>query len=163
MQVDVVCNAIAHSTGALLLEGLPHQGFERALLEAELRLRPVRAIGGFPFYVETLTLSPDDATCLRSSFSMKENLPPFTEGKLCGGFHPDFAIEWLGCKIPMHSLLCFGCAEVMFVESGSTLQTDWAQGEWLRVYEVVRSYPRNRPGDYLESFMSQIRRELNGA
>ena len=52
-----VCHAIGRSQGACLLEGLPHQYFERDLLEEERQSKKVRQVGGFPFYQEPLMLS----------------------------------------------------------------------------------------------------------
>ena len=160
--VDAVCNAIARSTGALLLEGLPHPYSERVLLEAERRTKQVREIGGFPFYRTPLSPVHDHETLFRTTFSMPETLPPFSGEKMCGGFHPDFAIEWLGCDVDRHSLLCFGCVEVMSIAPGLALRTDLAQSEFFELYEALRIYRKNRPVGFLDRFDSIVSQLSSG-
>jgi len=163
---DAVCDAVARSRGGFLFEGLPHPHLERALLEQERRTKQVREIGGFPFYVEPLWPLHDHEVLLRTTFSKAETLPPFSGEKMCGGFHPDFAVEWLGCDVPRHSLLCFGCCEVMSIAPGFALRTDLAQSEFFRLYEALRIYRSIDQVGFLDRFdriVSQLASGPNGA
>lgn len=160
--VSAVCKAVDRSKSALLLEGLPHQNAERALLEQELRSKQVRRIGGFPFYAAPLTLRLDHEAALRTSLSAAATLPPYTGWKMCGGFHPDFAVVWRGCDVPRCSLLCFGCCEVMSLTPTSCLHTELENGQFLLIYETLRSYRKNRPGGYLDGFDRIVARMAAG-
>jgi hypothetical protein len=150
--VHAVCNAVAGSTGLMLFEGLPHQTFEKHLLAEELRTKDVRQFGGFPFYREPMYLHPGDAVLLRTFFSRPDAFPPYSGSKLCGGFHPDYAIWWLGAHIQLCTILCFGCMEVMSLSEGLILHTDWKPSEWVKVYRALSSYRVNRPGGHLNIF-----------
>src|SRR4051794_3143892 len=53
----------------ILYEGLPHPLWERDVLEKELGRSDVRELHGFPFYMEPLPLSPEDAERLTEILS----------------------------------------------------------------------------------------------
>jgi hypothetical protein len=144
--VPSFCAAVARSTTVNLYEGLPHQHFERALLDQERRAKSLREFGGFPFYDEALTLAPVDVNTLRVVLSSPVALEEFSGEKFCGGFHPDFAVEWFTADTYRQSLICFGCAEVISIEAGTEVRSDLAKSVFVRLYEVLRPYRKNRPG-----------------
>jgi hypothetical protein len=107
----------------------------------------VRELGGFPFYQPPLAVKPDDAVVLREVLSEARTFPPFSGEKLCGGFHPDFALEWNCGGSSCYSLLCFGCVEVVSIAPGVVLRTDLAREAFVRLYNVLHLYRVSRPSD----------------
>jgi hypothetical protein len=90
-----------------VLEGLPHQSFEREVYEREIVRSDVRRIIGLPFYEGELKIDGDDLNRLRQLLGNPRLYKKFSGDKACGGFHPDYAVGasngW--------TLLCFGCEE----------------------------------------------------
>ena len=94
-----------------LYEGLPHQMFERDLLAAERRTKAVVELDGYPFYQEPLTLAPQDAESLFARLGNPAAYRAWLGPKLCGGFHPDYAVEWHVGGSRYRALICLGCGE----------------------------------------------------
>ena len=96
-----------------LYEGLPHPMYEPTALAAEKKAKPTVELHGFPFYREALEVKAGDDEKLKALLADPRTLEPFSGEKRCGGFHPDYAVEWsVGGKI-RSGLICFGCGEVM--------------------------------------------------
>lgn len=138
-------------------EGLPHQMFEADLLEKEKKTKPVveftvtpkaakldtKRNDKYPFYKAPLKLKDEDLESLRSLLSSGETYKEWTGVKNCGGFHPDFAIEWTSDGKTMRALICFNCGEIILSGAqGDLLYDDAASGSFE---EILKPYRLNRP------------------
>jgi len=93
-------------------EGLPHQLFESESLEREIARDDVIQLGDFPFYSP-----PSKSTAAIAKFlSDDSNFDLFRGEKRCGGFHPDYAVEWQYGENLVCAQICFGCHEVLIVK-----------------------------------------------
>ena len=106
----------------VLYEGLPHQMYEHQALEAEKKAKPTVTLHGFPFYRETLELKPDDGERLKALLGDPASFEPYSGEKRCGGFHPDYAVEWSAGGQTYQALICFGCWEIkIYGPKGETI------------------------------------------
>ena len=137
--------AIAGADRMTLHEGLPHQLFERELLESERRSKPVRELDGYPFYQAPLALSAEDARRLTQLLSDPATLNRFSGEKLCGGFHPDYAVEWQKGSRSYRALLCFGCEEAKLLGPGLDQRYDLAGPAGSELQALLGSYRHSRP------------------
>lgn len=128
-----------------LYEGLPHQFFERKALEQEKK-KPTVELGGFPFYREPLDLKNDDLQTLKNLIGDAGTLKPFSGAKKCGGFHPDYAVEWQSGKDVHRYLICFGCWEAKVIGPQGEAMYDVAPNARDRLKTLLEPYRRNRPG-----------------
>jgi hypothetical protein len=132
-------------------EGLPHPRYEEAVFELELRTKPTTKLSGFPFYREPLNLKTDDVAELRSLLGASGTYQSHIDGKECGGFHPDYAVEWSSEGKIYRCLICFGCSEARFdgPEGRSTFYDLRSEGhgrdQKMRLLELLRTYRKNRP------------------
>jgi hypothetical protein len=127
----------------MVYEGLPHQTFEKELLEKELKRQDVKKISSFGFYTPaTKVESPEKLKKLLSSAS---SLIKFRGEKRCGGFHPDFAVSWTTDDVTRHALICFNCEEVMFLEAEKTLRYDLSPDVKKKLSELLDGYAAKRP------------------
>lgn len=140
-----LCKVVSQSSAAALLEGLPHPGFETEDFKVERQRSDVRLVASFPFYVRPLTLDLELQAALRATLSSTAALLPFTGEKLCGGFHPDYAVEWTGNEGQAHSLICFGCGEVVTAAAGSSVRSDLAGPAHVTLHRLLRKFKVNRP------------------
>lgn len=144
-------------TALSLYEGLPHQRFEKELLEKErakklivefqfdYSVMPGYTPGptAYPFYKTPLQLKPDDAHQIRDLLANRSTYNEHTGGKACGGFHPDYAIEWSEGGKTLRALLCFGCSEIILLGGGEDRLFD--NGNSGEFEAILKSYRRNRP------------------
>jgi hypothetical protein len=129
----------------VLYEGLPHQTFEPKLLEAELAEKKTVKLAGYSFYTEPLVLTEEDATSLGERFSSETTFEPWRGEKKCGGFHPDYALEWHVDGQVYRALVCFGCREVKWHGPDAELHCDITQAAFGEIQAILVSYQNHRP------------------
>jgi hypothetical protein len=106
----------------VLFEGLPHQMYEPKALEAEKKAKPTVTLHQFPFYQDPLELKADDDQRLRSLLGDRASFEPYSGEKRCGGFHPDYAVEWSAGGQTYQALVCLGCWEIkIYGPKGETI------------------------------------------
>jgi hypothetical protein len=131
----------------ILYEGLPHQFFEEGLLESELNTKKTVYYHGYPFYLEPLELKEPDIKELTDLFCDPKSfraMPP-NSGKACGGFHPDYAIEWHDGNDVYRVLICFGCYEIKVFGPRNSLYCDIASDAYKKFERILKPYRKNRP------------------
>ena len=103
---------IARADRITWYEGLPDPVEERTAFDAESKSKPTVEMHGFRFYREALRLDVADAEKLEALLKNPKTFEPFSGEKKCGGFHPDYAVEWSIGDKTYSCLICFGCFEV---------------------------------------------------
>jgi hypothetical protein len=129
----------------VVYEGLPHQTYERELLEEEKRTKATVTLHDFPFYREPLDLTEEGAKALRGLLGDARTFEPFAGEKTCGGFHPDYAVEWSHEGQTTQYQLCFGCGEVKVYGPGGEFRFDLRADARERLTRLLRPYRKNRP------------------
>ena len=145
---DRFSEGVRRSSAIVLYEGLPHQMFEKRLLEEERGTKAVQEVQGFPFYREKLKLKDMDATRLSEVLSNTEKLgrvPVPGMVKRCGGFHPDYAVEWSQGEKRFQALICFGCGDVRLFGSGDYAERDLHEEVNAELKKLLLVYRKNRP------------------
>jgi hypothetical protein len=137
--------AIVHADRLTLFEGLPHQFFDRELLASELKTKQTVDLHHYPFYREPLALKPDDAEALKALIGDSTCFTRFSGEKRCGGFHPDYAVEWTVEGQVYHCLVCFGCGEVKIYGPLGESRFDMQRETESRLHGVLGAYKKNRP------------------
>lgn len=70
------------------------------------------------------------------------NLQPL---QACGGFHPDFCLEWQDGDATYQVLICFGCYEVKCYGPRTELWCDIQESAYDQFKKVLRKYRKSRP------------------
>ncbi len=136
---------VAKANKVVLYEGLPHQFFEKNLLTEELKSKKTVRVQGFPFYTETLRLKDRDLKELTELFTDIKSFKPFSGYKKCGGFHPDYCLEWSVGKEVYHCLICFGCYEVKIFAPKAELYCDIEKEAYKKFKQILQPYRKQRP------------------
>jgi len=149
-EFKVLAALVQKADKVILYEGLPHQMWEREALADELKSKKTVTFHKFPFYREWLELKEADAREITSLFSKPESFVvyagSFLVAKGCGGFHPDYYVEWhYDDQVCCHALICFGCHEMKAFAEETELQCDIAQAAYERLKDILEPYHRNRP------------------
>jgi hypothetical protein len=137
--------AVSKADKVVLYEGLPHQIFEAKELEKEKADKKVVTLHGFPFYAETLDLKADDAKALSTLYTADGSFKQWQGYKRCGGFHPDYALEWHVGTDKYQALICFGCTEVKSFGPKVELYCDMTEKTKTAFEKLLKPYHKNRP------------------
>jgi hypothetical protein len=137
--------SISQATEITLYEGLPHQFYEPRAHLAETKAKPTIELNGFPFYRETLELLPADADKLKAILARSRSFQPFSGEKKCGGFHPDYAVEWSVRGERYRCLVCLGCQEARVQVPQGVTTYDLERDAFSRLKQLLMPYRKNRP------------------
>lgn len=124
-----------------VFEGLPHQE-ETDLLRQEIARVDETRIGGFAFYPHAQDLNEKDEPSVRKHLRVFEGLQPFHLLKMCGGFHPDYAIRFTKGEEHCDILLCLGCGDARILHDGKVIHCHIDKGIWK---ELLAGYAKHRP------------------
>jgi hypothetical protein len=138
-------NIIAAAKSFTVLEGLPHQTWEADKLKQELAKGIANEVHGFPFYTKALVPSEKDAAILRELATAHTSYRPYSGPKRCGGFHPDYALEFANGGQKLHIQLCFGCKEARFHAPGMELTLDLTHDAFGQFEKTLKQYQFQRP------------------
>lgn len=136
---------ITDASAIELYEGLPNDFGETALYKHELKTKETIVWNGYPFYEGALDLKPEDADKLTRLFAKGNIAVPYSGGKLCGGFHPDFAFEWTRGDGKYRALVCFTCHEILAVGPDFEVITDINSTKFEELRSMLSKYQKNRP------------------
>ncbi len=136
---------IRNAESFALYEGLPHQFSEASLLRSELASKETLRIERFDFYKKAVPITPTDLDALVHLSSSSSTYVTYSGPKLCGGFHPDFALTWSNGATRMSLLLCFGCGEMFFYDGSRNLLLNLRHESWEQFGEILHKYHPNRP------------------
>ena len=145
-QYSSIARAIGEAGEPVLHEGLPHPMFEAGHFERERKRDDIHEWNGHWFYNEKLPIDKKTAVELTKLVTENGTFVAFSGEKKCGGFHPDFALEWTDEGNQFACFLCFGCREAMLFSPQSVLRCDMTKSsaERLKTLLTVR---KNRPGE----------------
>lgn len=128
-----------------LLEGLPHQAFEKEALKKEINEKDAMKLNGYWFYEELLEIQAKDEEELRSILSDNSSYAPYSGIKRCGGFHPDYGVKLLNKSEAVYFYICFGCGEIKAYRGKKELHADLSNVSSKRLKELLKPYGQNRP------------------
>jgi hypothetical protein len=137
---------IRFRSSTTLFEGLPHQHFEKQLKIEELRSKDTIKILGFPFYSGERSVPEDLAENLVNLLAEEDAIVPWRGYKLCGGFHPDYALRFnLANGASCDALICFGCDEIKIVSGDIMLHADLASDGVDKLEAMLGRFAKHRP------------------
>lgn len=124
----------------MVYEGLPHPGTQRDLARREMQREDVTKIDGHPFY--TPAMPAKDLDGLGNLLGDPKSTMLYQGAKLCGGFHPDYAIVWESGGKTFRALVCYGCGEVCFLEGTRKIWYDLGEGAWCGLLDQALKRPQ---------------------
>jgi hypothetical protein len=136
--------AMAKATTVNVYEGLPHQMFERDLLAAESKRKDTEKIGSFRFY--TPAVAAKNPEVLKRILSSSDTIQVFRGEKMCGGFHPDYTVQWSsedGSRF--FAQICFGCHEIIYRDGKNEYRYDFEREPYEKLKKELAPYAKKRP------------------
>jgi uncharacterized sulfatase len=144
-QIGTVAKSLVSSKEIQLFEGLPHQYWEKELLDEELKSKRTVQVYDFPFYQEKRAMAEEDAAVVRRILSDVKSVEAWRGEKLCGGYHPDYLLEWREEEDVYRAQICLGCHELKFFAKDLEISCDIHEDACEKLASVLRKYQKNRP------------------
>ncbi len=143
--LSIFLEQIAGASSITVHEGLPHPNHFGKAYADELKTKSVTTLNGHAFYTELLQISEADLKTLNTILQDTSTYEPFEGEKKCGGFHPDYEIQWHAGLTSYRALLCFGCGEVKLIHLGITQRYDLSYAAKENLESLLSSYRKNCP------------------
>jgi len=144
-QLQHFLDAVKSAERVIVYEGLPHHLFEEELLETELKSKKTIKMLEYPFYAEGVEPKKEDAIQLTNLLSAVESFAPFSGEKKCGGFHPDYDLDWHVSGSIYRAFVCFGCHEIKIIVSGNAVLFDLSDNAYDSLKRILQTYRKQRP------------------
>jgi hypothetical protein len=150
--IEPLVEGIEKARKLVIYEGLPHQHWESGLLARERKEKKTVTLHGFPFYAQPIAPRKADGKELSALGADASSFRRYSGMKWCGGFHPDWCIEWQDGATVYRALICFGCHEARLYGPKNGLYCDLDNevlgkfGRLLKPYRKHRPGPEERPG-----------------
>jgi hypothetical protein len=148
-QLRSVLEGLRNPGEIAIYAGLPSEFWEPQLREVEAsRNRTVR-LQGYLFYDDRLELNGEVVERLTSLLTAERSFQRRRAAKKCGGYNPDYCIEWKSNGATTHILICLECGEVKLFGPRAELYCDLnpeageTLGQWLKPYQKA---PPPNPG-----------------
>lgn len=116
--------AIPKSTPVRLYRGLLSEFWEPELRTQELNRAKTIRLHGYAFYEESILIRETDASRLTALLSSKATFRHHSDKKRCGGYSPEYSVEWKAGADGIHALICLECAEVKMFAPKCELHCD---------------------------------------
>lgn len=125
-------------------EGLPHQTFENDQLAKESKRKDTKEISSFRFYTPSTAVK--DPKVLKSILSSSDSIQVFGGEKFCGGFHPDYAVQWTSEDgSQFFAFICFGCHEIIYSDEKNEFRYDLERDALKKLEKELAAYAKLRP------------------
>jgi len=144
-RLPAILAGISSAGVVLLYEGLPSEFWEPELRKRELEQKETIRKRGYSVYEEPLQVEEFDARRLTALFSASESFAPFRSAKSCGGFQPEFALEWKSDAAVTLALISLECSEVKLFGPDAELYCDLKEEVVLQLKEILRAYQAHNP------------------
>lgn len=112
-------------------------------MEQEAKRNDVHRILGYPFYAPPAAAKNRDK--LQRILSDEGSYAVYTGPKTCGGFHPDYDVEWTSGGRKMHVQICFGCGEALFADGANLIPYDFRDEALAEVKSALSVHAVKRP------------------
>ncbi len=144
-QLKSILDGIQRSEEVALYEGLPSEFWEPQLRELEVNQKKTIGLHGYLFYDERLAPQGSDLEPFTKLFSDTRSFQRYRSTKVCGGYHPDYCVEWKKGDVTTRALICLECGEVQFFALRKELYCDLSPEASRNLARWLSSYQKNRP------------------
>jgi hypothetical protein len=130
----------------IVYEGMPHPTFDKDLLASELKQKKNVRLHQEYFYDSPKPVKEAVGKVLTDVIADPASLQAYRGPKRCGGFHPDYAVEWKAGSDTYHVQICYGCKELKIYGPKLELHCDIKEDALNRLKETLAKFRENRPG-----------------
>jgi hypothetical protein len=129
----------------LLYEGLPSEFWEPRLRQRALKEEETIALHGYAVHDYARQLPEEDAGSLTVLLSSKESFAPYRAGKSCGGFQPEFCLEWKADGGRTQVLISLECGEAKLFGPKGELYCDLLPAASQKLKRLLLRHQNHSP------------------
>ena len=148
-EVKKLIATLKDADAAVIFEGLPHQGWQRALVNDEIARKKTIRLFGYAFYEQPSELTRAQQKEFQEILASGPWFEALEKGvmqnKRCGGFHPDYQVEWKTKDAVVQIQFCLGCRDVRIYTEKEKIFGDLKGNE--RLTKWLRGFRKLRPAD----------------
>jgi len=127
--------------------GLPSEFWDPQLREEEAsRNRTVR-LQGYLFYDDRLELRGDVVERLTSLLTAERSFQRRRAEKKCGGYDPDYCIEWKSDGATTYIMTCLECGEVKLIGPRAEVYCDLSADSGQKLDQWLKPYQKRPPSE----------------
>jgi hypothetical protein len=135
-----VVKTINDADSLTLYEGLPHYPDE------ELKKGHAINLYGDFFYDERRTVDESDVAAIKALLADPKHFRAHdSTPKKCGGYHPDFCIEWVIDNKTYQAHICLGCREMKAYSNRLDVHCDMVREPYEELKEILTRYHKHLP------------------
>lgn len=146
-QLRPILDSVPKAGEVALYEGLPSEFWEPQLRETEAARKKTVGLHGYLFYDERLAPEESVRKQLTALLTDARSFQRHRDVKSCGGYHPDYCVEWKNGDAITRALVCLECAEVQLFARRGELYCDLSPEASQRLSRCLGAYRKNRPAD----------------
>src|SRR5262245_16010834 len=140
-----VLSGIAGGGDLVLYEGLPSEVWEPHLRQKALKEEETIVLHGYAVYDDAQQLPTEDAGSLTVLLSTNESFAPYRAGKACGGFQPEFCLEWKVDGAATQALISLECGEAKLFGPKGELYCDLVPAASQKLKPLLTRYQNHSP------------------
>ena len=144
-RLSLVLGGILKSEDIALYEGLPGEFWDPELRRQELTQKKTVKFHGYPFYEAMITLQGADAEPLGALLSATSSFSRHRGPKKCGGYNPDYCLQWKKGDAVTQVLVSLECGEVKLFGPKSELLCDLSPDAQKKLTQLLKPYQKIRP------------------
>jgi hypothetical protein len=135
-------SAIGRADSLAVLEGLPNRW---TLIPPDCDSTAIASIANYWFFKDRTIVDVRKRQAIAKAMTAKDAFEPWSGEKLCGGFHPDYCLQW-HCGTEIHrALLCFGCHEVIYAGPKGSMRYDIGDNAYDELRDLLATYKTHHP------------------
>jgi hypothetical protein len=137
-----LASAIARADSVTILQGLPRTW---TLSTPECDSTVITTIAGYWFFRDPATIRGVERKEIEEIMTAKNSFEPWAGEKLCGGFHPDFCLQWHCAEAVHRALVCFGCHEVIYAGPQGSVRCDLGDKAYREFQGLLAGHKKHPP------------------
>jgi hypothetical protein len=143
--IQPLVSGIEKAKRLVIYQGPPRDRADRDTVEKELKDKQKITLHGFQFYKETIASGDEGEKKIIALASDKKTFGKYGGPKFCGGFHPDWCLEFTSGREVYRVLICLGCHEArLYGPNKTSLFSDLDEDALKELLAVINPLAKRR-------------------
>lgn len=143
--IELLVAGIAKANSVILYEGMNRQLSESESIDRGILYKKPMILHGFAFYETPISVVDADAATLFALCGTAQTFSRYTGPKFCGGFHPDWCVEFIAGQDVYQVLVCFGCREARLYGPTNEVFSDLKKETFNAFLDVLEPLHKELP------------------
>ena len=136
---------IGNAKGVTVFEGMHRQNSPSDAPANELMTTRTVKWHGFHFYETAIVVEEMDAAAFTALFGEPKTFSRYTGPKFCGGFHPNWCVQFDDGQNTYRVLLCFGCLEARLYGPANEVFSDFDKASFNKFIDLLEPLHKELP------------------